>query len=475
MTDLAPAVEAVAVQTRDYAAEEREPQTRAAILETTRAFDAEALARALNRLADAGWNSIVLPGFLHGYPVFPSDVWGERRLPSQHPAFRKWNPLEVAFDTAWRRKLDILIAVAPYLVEAKGGEKPPILRRYPKWAAAQHPGRRRQRSTPASPPRAFYCPVNPEARRFMCDMLYVLAESYPFHGLLIDLRHYPFYSEGESPLLTYCYCEACRNATLRDLGFDPANLDFGKEEAMVARWRDWQAEQMDQAMAYIRMRALKARGTMRILGLLTTDSGLQPGEPRPRIHWRTWAERALVEALVLDRYATASGVFEEQLKADLEMLPASSLLLPMLPRKAADSQGFLDVYARHPVPGFATRFENWDLPDFDPQQRAPLDTPAFSVEADPIYSVCVLFDRMAKAAPLEEDFGGFLGDLSTILRRTDVRLTVARVLMVADNVRGLRERVLAGQLDLGSRREQILRDLDLAARLVYLAGCDLVE
>jgi len=457
---------------QESSAETRMAQTRGAILEPKRVFDAEALSRALDRLADNGWNSVALPGFLDGYSIFPSAAWAEYGLRRQHPRFRKWNPLEVAFDVAWRRNLDILLVIQPYQIEWHAGRRPPILRRYPKWAAMGHPSRK-HRATPARPAQIYYCPVNRGLRRFLSDTLYALAEDYPFHGLLIDLRHYPFYSGGEGKFVPYCYCETCREATLHDLGFDPASVDFAKEDTLVERWKEWQARQMDEAMAYIRTRALKARATMRILGLLSTDAGLTENILKPLIHWKTWVERSLVEALVLDRYSPDAPRFEAQLKADLETLPKNSLLLPMLPRTVRDDQAFLRIFERYAIPGFTTRFEEWDQEDFDPARRVSFDMPAFSVESDPIHSICALFEKMSKAAYFEKDFAAFLADLGRALCRGAMPLTLERVLMVAENVRGLYELVAKKELDLGARSDQMLHDLDLAARLAYLAGCDL--
>ena len=76
------------------------PQTRAAILEATRVFDVESLQRAMDSLADNGWNAVVLPGFLGGYPIFSSQVWADYGLRRKHPAFKKWEPFETAFDLA---------------------------------------------------------------------------------------------------------------------------------------------------------------------------------------------------------------------------------------------------------------------------------------------------------------------------------------------------------------------------------------
>lgn len=460
---------------RDHTTETRDPQTRAAVLATSRPYTAEALTRALNRLADHGWNSVIIPGFLGGYPIFPSAVWAEHGLPRQHPAFKKWNPLDVAFDVAWRRNLDILMAVSPYLIDQQDRHKPPILKKHPEWAATVHPNRRKRHPGHPRPAHVYYCPVNLELRRFISETLYTVVEGYPFHGLLVDLRHYPFYSADDGHLVLYCYCDECRNASLRDLGFDPASVDFRKEATMVERWREWQEAQTDQAMAYIRLRVLKARLTMRVLGLLTSGSGTAlPGTPKPLIHWKAWVERSLVEALVLDGYSPDFAQFETQLTDDLETLPKDALLLPMLPRRAENGPAFLKAITDAPVPGFTTRFDDWDQPNFDPRTRVSFDTEAFSVEDDPLYSVSVLFDRMTKSSHSHKDFSALLADLQLILRRRDIPMTVDRLLMVADNVRGLQTLVRERKLDFGDQRDSIAHDLDLAARLIYLTGCDLM-
>ncbi|MBN1868545.1 hypothetical protein JW916_14785 [Candidatus Sumerlaeota bacterium] len=454
--------------------ERRLPQTRAALLEVSRVFDRPKLERALNTLADQGWNSVVLHGFFEGYPVFPSPVWAEYGLARQHPRFRKWDPFDVAFGIASRRGLDLLVALTPYLAgPGRQWGRPPILKRYPQWAAVPHPKRRQRKRSPVSP-YTYYCPVNADYRRFVCDTLYVLAEDYPFHGLLIDLRHYPFYSRTAEPeRVPWCYCKACRATTLRDMGFDPAGMDFSREQPLVERWREWQTRQMDGALAYLRLRALKARRTMRILGLLTCDAGLDAVGVTPLIHWKTWIERALVEALVLDGYSPNIEEFESQLGADLATLPGNSLLIPMLPRKAEGGREFLDAMSKQSIPGFITRFDDWDRHDWSPSDRLEFDTPAFAVESDPIESICALFDGLREDLPPEDEFSLFLADLAHILVRGDALLTVERLLMVAENLKGLHAKVAEGELAFGQEQDRILHDLDLAYRLACLAGCDL--
>jgi len=451
-------------------------QTRAALLEASRVFDEAALRRALERLADCGWNTVVMPAFVGGYPLFHSKVWKTQGLRPQHPAFRKWAPFDVASDAAWRLGLNLIVSHQPYLVGEGLGRwrRPPLPRKYPKWLAMRHPKRKRRLSE-ESAARTYYCPVNRDLRRFLCDTLHVLLEDYPFQGLLVDLRHYPFRAGGEGNYLPWCYCTACREATLRDLGFDPADVDFTKEAAMVERWKEWQAVQMDTSLAYMRMRVLKARRTMRVMGLLTTDSGLSPGDMKPLIHWRTWVERSLVEALVLDTYSPDPSEFSSQLHQDIETLPRSSLLLPTLPRQAENADPFLQLLDMEPVPGFVSRFSNWDQPDFDPSQRACFDAPAASVEADPVGSIGRLFEQIGDLVPEESEFLEFLGDLGRILTRSDATVTIERLTMVISNLQGLHDRVAEGQLAFGPSQDQILHHLDLAVRLTYLACCDLIE
>lgn len=463
-----------------HAPDEREdnrvPQTRGAILETGAVFSEESFRRAIERLAQGGWNSIFLPLMLEGYTLFPSDVMAEYGMRRIHPAFRKWNPYEVAFEMAAEHGLDIQIAFSPYLVgpAATRGPDPAVLRKHRDWAAMQHPSRKR-RATQGSPLNRYYCPVNPQYRRFLGDLLHTVGEEYPFHGLMVDLRHYPFFSGGPDDDILFCYCEKCREAVLRDLGFDPAGVDLTGEKQLVERWREWQTERMDQALAYVRLRTLKARRTMRVYGLLTTDSGLADPNRRPLIHWRGWVQRSMVECLVLDTYSPDPEAFERQIAADVEKLPENALLLPMLPRRVQDGAAIATVIGKYPLPGFATRFEDWHLPDFDPARRVAFDNAAFVVESDPIQSICVLLYQLVQIVPGEEDFAAFLQDLSRALVRPDRSLSVERLMMVADNIRGLLDRVRDGHLNFGRYQDRMLHDLSLAWRLAYVAGSDLTE
>lgn len=454
--------------------ETRLPQTRTAMLTVSRPFTEASLVSALNLLADEGWNSVAVPLLFQGYPLSSMVTWKEYGFPQQHPGFRKWDPLAVTFDVAWRRGLEILACIAPYMAVSRDESTvSPILRKRPKWAARPHP-KRKWRASEEDAESLFFCPVNEEYRRFLCDMLHEQLDEYPFYGLVLDLRRYPFYKLEDNIRVPFCFCDACREKSLADLGFDPVTVDFEKEKAMVGRWRDWQTERMDESLAYLRMRSLKARSTMRVLGLLTSDDGIAERRRQPLIHWKTWIEKSLVEALVLDSYSPDLEKFQAQLTRDVDALPRSSLLLPMLPRQVMRGEAFAEALKELPVPGLITRFEDWDSPEFNPRMRLSFKEKAFAVESDPVSSVCVLFQNMAEAAGGEEEFSAFLRDLAAILLRSD-QTTVERFTMVADNLQGLHNIVLEGRLDFGDNQDQILHDLDLAYRLVYLAICDLKD
>jgi hypothetical protein len=458
----------------DQLAQPPVPQTRAAILETDRPYDAETLRRAMLRLADSGWNTIILPGFYNGLPVFPSPVWAEYGLPRRSPAFRKWDPFAVASELAYQRGLDLFISVTPYLIDSgETWRRPPVLRRFPAWQAMQHPKRSHRPCSNGNTPR-YYCPANPDLKRFLGDALFVLLEAYPFAGLLLDLRHYPFYTPwtGDNRL-HYCYCKSCRAMTLRDLGFDPAEIDFDTELQMVERWKDWQSLQMEKALSYIRVRALKARSTMRILGLLTSDAATNDKEHRQLSLWKPWVEQSLVEELVLEGYSTDSDTMKAQVEGDLGALPQTSLLMPMLSGDSPEPDAFLNAIRQLPIPGFTTRFTDWTDENFDPGRRLKISEPAVPIESDPILGISRLCERMSHAVKHQEEFTEFLGDLVHILMRTDVPLTVDRTLMVAKNIQGLQEKVSSRELNMGRNHDRVCLDLDLAYRLAYLAAGDL--
>jgi hypothetical protein len=455
--------------------ESRLPQTRMAVLETPTLFSEAQLERALNQLADEEWNSVVLPVMVEGYPIFKSPAWAEKGLRPIHPRIKGWDPLDMVFDVAWRRGLEILVYQSPYVVEGGAGHKHgPLLEKWPEWAARRHP-RKQRRPSQYDPEERYYCPVNQDYRRLLCDMTHALLEEYPFHGLVLDLRSHPFYSVDDEIAVPWCYCEACRSATLRDLGFDPVDIDFQNEKGMTQRWREWQVQQIDKGLAHIRARSLKARSTMRVLGCLTSDAGLRASNHRPLIHWKSWVDRSLIEALVLDGYSADTREFAEQLQKDVEALPENFLLMPMLPERDRYEDKFLGFFDTLPIPGFLMRFSDWTRDDFRPGDRLAFKEAAFSVESDPVRSVCVLFDKMAEIMPHEEEFKSFLDDLTRILLRDDVRMNLNRLMMVADNIKGLHNQAQEGRLYFAEHHDQILHDLDLAYRLVFLAVCDIKE
>ncbi len=450
-------------------------ESRIAVLEMTEVFSADDLQRALHRLADAGWNTAILPAFFEGRPIYSSQVWADYGLKRRHPGFSGWDPFSVAFAVARERGLDIMTSHEPYLVgKPPNRRRAPILRRYPEWAAQRHPDRRQRRSEDIAA-ETFFCPVNREYLRFLGDSLHALLEYYPFQGFLLDLRQFPFYSSGDN-YVQWCYCQTCREETLRELGFDPAGVDFEREKPMVERWREWQSDRMDQALAYLRMRSIKVGRTMRVLGLVDTESTPDSRRRRPLYRWENWVERSLIETLLLDGYSRKPNEYLTQVRTDLENLPENTLIIPMIPKNADLVAQMMDGLESEPVPGIAWRFDQWRRPDFDPPKPARFERPALAPESDPMGSICGLFHRMINMAYDHEEFCAFLGDLAHVLLRGGMdNMPVGKLLMVRDNVRGLYEQVLRGTLDFADRNPAILRDLDLAARLIHLAGGDLTD
>src|SRR5690606_32322880 len=132
-------------------------------------------------------------------------AWGVPRI---NPLFKRWNPLQVALELAHEQGLAVWAFARPYNFHPRYSiAEHKLMDRYERWRLRAHPDfltahtRRYERWHP--------CPLNPEYRRYVGDLMTELVAGYPIEGLLLYYTSYGLHggSIAQSP---YCFCESCR-------------------------------------------------------------------------------------------------------------------------------------------------------------------------------------------------------------------------------------------------------------------------
>jgi uncharacterized lipoprotein YddW (UPF0748 family) len=197
----------------------------------------EALLARLDRLRDAGFNSVYVDTQLRGYVMYPGSKilpqWEEMRRHDAEilswlvPAIRErgmraeaWT--EYGFYAYWTRDA----AVDP--------SRGPLLDQYPELTAVDSRGNLYLHNEQWGD---YYsvCPANPKSHGVMIDLYLEMLDRFAFDGLNLDRIRFP---TGD-----YCYCDYCRSAFEKDTGMALEAFSPGSEgAALFDRWRKKQTQ-----------------------------------------------------------------------------------------------------------------------------------------------------------------------------------------------------------------------------------------
>ena len=272
-------------------------------------------------------------------PVFDN---GRAHYLSQIAPFTDRNPEAAADEKALRQLLATakIQKVPVYLaIDALAWQKDDLETEPPTSGIfAAHPDWRETRQQGVHPqtPAAFYAsPWKSEVRQTLGDLLTEIGTKFPeAAGIVLNLR----LSDRE----ILGFSDAARLASIRDLGFDPFDLNLqnrASEEnnTLVQQWRAWKREQMSALLQELRAAYRKAQPQGRVLAWGTADyyERQEANDLRSSQDWRGWLKTGAADAVLLEgrwtpRYNDAAqfaDAFAGEILPRLEMprvIPVSS-------------------------------------------------------------------------------------------------------------------------------------------------------
>lgn len=248
----------------------------------------DAIARQLDALRDANFNTLLLDCWFRGYAGFPgSDV---------APLYPKLDPELFGWVVEQARQRGLAVHAWPeygfYAYHAADASsdpsRGPILDRHPGLVAVNADGRAALVNPQFG---AFYamCPSNPKSHELLGQIIVDCLKRYPeLSGVNLDRIRYP-----DSD---YCFCDYCREHFKRDTGLELKRYPDGSDEAR--RLLDWRREQTAVAVRTIREMVHRARPglpiTAYVVGPFEMDSKAQG--------WDLWATRGLLDGLAVSVY-----------------------------------------------------------------------------------------------------------------------------------------------------------------------------
>ncbi|MGD1907202.1 MAG: glycoside hydrolase family 10 protein [Leptolyngbyaceae cyanobacterium] len=299
-----------------------QPEIRAIWLDRgtiVRAGSEQRLEAIFDQLSAAGINTVFLETVNASYPIYPSRI-----APTQNPLTRRWDPLEAAVELAHERDMEVhawlwVFAAGNQLHNAllnlPNDYLGPVLNGQPDWAAYDNRGNR----IPRGQTKPFFDPAHPQVRSYLLRVVNEIITQYDVDGIHLDYIRYPF--QDPSADRTYGYGRVAREVFEAIAGVDPLNLsprvDFlqprtaqQQQRDQWERWTDFRIQQVTSFVAETRQLIQRTRPEL----VLSTAVFAQPEHERQQKiqqDWGDWAERGLVDWIVLMSYAQDTNRFEE--------------------------------------------------------------------------------------------------------------------------------------------------------------------
>lgn len=439
------------------------PQTRALEIHLPTGFENADATRLVRQVKRAGFNTILLSCFRHGYTLFPSPTMRVYGFAKQEPRFRGSDPVPVVLSAARSEGLTVYALVEGLC--AGGGKRrhSPILRRRPDWAVQ---GRNRSNGAAADPP--FLCPVNREVWRFLGDLFYEILERYGFRGIYPRHLHYPLKKADERA--DYCRCDYCRQAVWHSLGVKIDEIPEDPDHPDRYNLTSWRAEQLGGLVRYVRLRVAKACSQPLVLTEVYLCEGAEARSDACGFQNAcSWAQdRLLPIAAFRPLPATAEG--SEQWIGQVATMAQCALVMPVLSALPEDRLiETLERLAGEPIIGVAVCAPH-DLtaPPLNRLASGPWRTRTQVAEDQPLVSVCALLAETARVLPPDDPVRAFLADALRVVQPLGERWPVAQRQTLHENLLGLEERITGEKLDLGDAAPAVLRNFRLARQLLQL-------
>jgi len=385
--------------------------------------------------ATARLDSVVIPAFRGGTPLFASeicrDLGGIRRYPWER---RKWRGAPTPFDMASAACREEGLRPWGQIELFTAGAREPdaysIAAHRPRWMVRNAQGR--PSPIAGDHEHLFLCPTHPDVPRLLAELAGEIVRAFPVTALVLDIRSAPCITSNRDAL---CLCFHCQEAASRDLGLDLLEvLEAGTEE----HWREWRYwRETTYASLIERMRAYLWSARPGIPLALRVDCPEEPQRPAYSIggafpgggavageqqsapeppssssggeqsvpFWVRWIRERLVEMVLMDAPVGAPADSERRLiQAISGLAEYDCFAIPLFTDKPVFHQeDSLDRAAAMHLPGWGLKrhlLELWDetLPLRPARSEAGASAAARQIlEENPLQACLEAFDAALPA------------------------------------------------------------------------------
>lgn len=453
------------------------PETRGVTINLSSNISPTWLGLEIERIARAGFNLLVFPVYNNGWTLYPSEAARSVGMQPINTVFRKWDPLATAVELAHVAGLTVWGFLRPYTFHPRYSiAEHKLLRRHPEWRMRAHPGhgsaetRRIESWNP--------CPINPDYRRYLGDLVAEATSRYPLDGLVVDFTNFPL-RQGSLEAAPFCFCARCRERYYQQTNVDLLSI---VGEGHLDAVRQWQTTAIHDNVLYLRYRLRRSRGGIRFVGRVRPfwreyerSRGFE-GEDIPLIDWGTLLAQYGLEQLIADHDGEPCGpTLRWRLAADYAYLGDRAAFMPMLsvrdPRELSEAMAAI---RRYPMSGCLVEFQK-TLSDegADWLRGEVFSNPAQPPENDLPAAAGWLLERVQDHYLHDPMLHDLMHDFLRLLVRDPILHDQFRSReVIAENILGLEQYLRRARPGVAPPPPHVMRNLALARRYIQMACLD---
>lgn len=251
----------------------------------------EAVIEQLDYIQRAGFNTIFVETFYHGFVIFPGG-----RVPLR-PEMQGTDYLKLYLEEGHKRGLEVHAWIEVFYWEVDTTKYPqfpktPLFDGRPEgWKARLRDGSTTEKAESAH---IFANPAHPEVRALLAGMIEDMLRAYPLDGVNLDYIRYPIGGRG----MDASYDEYSRKAFQAETGLDPLQLPIVAENADWQRWSIWREEQVLETVRLIKEARDRARPQARLSAAIFGDPATNRYLDARRQNWKAMVERGYLDDII---------------------------------------------------------------------------------------------------------------------------------------------------------------------------------
>ncbi len=299
--------------------------------------------------------------------------------------------------------------------------------------------------------------MNTSYRRYLADLLVVMAETQPFSGIVLDLRCFPGMSDNQD--FWYCCSYESQTRAEQALGLDFEQLLSEGSRKQIADWKKWVLDELGEFLSYLKARTHVARSDLSWKLLIPRMPTKSSSESMP---WFDWFDEGLMDELMVandGRTPTVSALIDQ-----IDQIAGRRMLtMPVYENEAtlheADTQ-----LAKAPTPGFAV-IEPLDDPSADPLPDCQSNwRHRGALEDEPLLASTALAAYLETEFGEDEKLGRFFHRVRQYLG--DFEPEPDELEKMFERTFAFEDRLAKGDLEIPDDKRHLLREMKLINRLM---------